>query len=72
LGNFISRKHEYQADEFAVQTTRSSKLADALKNLSTTHLANLKPHPLYVFFYYSHPPTLQRLENIHKLCQKPL
>jgi STE24 endopeptidase len=64
LGNFISRKHEYSADAFAVHTTQTTKLADALKRLSVNHLSNLKPHPAYVFFHYSHPPVLLRLHAI--------
>jgi len=66
-GNIISRKHEFQADEFSVVSTRGKLLKDALKRLSTDHLSNLKPHPAYVFFYYSHPPLLQRLAAIDKI-----
>ncbi len=66
FSNFISRKHEYQADEFATITYNGDALQNALKKLSVDSLSNLKPHKLYVFFHYSHPPLLQRLKAIDK------
>lgn len=61
----FSRRHEYQADRFAAETTGSPQyLADALKKLSATNLSNLTPHPFYVFLNYSHPALLQRLQTI--------
>lgn len=66
FSNFISRKHEYQADEFATITYNGEALQNALKKLSVDSLSNLKPHKLYVFFHYSHPPLLQRLKAIDK------
>ena len=59
--NIWSRKNEYQADGFARNNFSGKALGDALKKLSINHLSNLTPHPLYVFFYYSHPSLLQRL-----------
>jgi STE24 endopeptidase len=64
--NFISRKHEFQADEFATITYSGEELQNALKKLSVDSLSNLKPHKLYVIFHYSHPPLLQRLQAIDK------
>jgi STE24 endopeptidase len=60
-GNFLSRRHEYQADAFAAEHYDASALQDALKKLSVNHLSNLHPHPAYVFVHYSHPPLLKRL-----------
>jgi STE24 endopeptidase len=62
--NVLSRKHEFEADEFAARTADGNSLMQALKRLSTDHLSNLHPHPAYVFVYYSHPPLLKRLENL--------
>jgi STE24 endopeptidase len=62
--NAISRKNEFEADDYARDTTDKNALADALKKLSEKNLSNLNPHPLYVFVHYSHPPMLQRLENL--------
>lgn len=59
--NIISRKNEYEADNYAATTYNGAPLAQALKKLSTNNLSNLTPHPWYVFVHYSHPPVLERL-----------
>lgn len=64
--NILSRKNEYEADAFAAQNYQPEALASALKKLSVKNLSNLTPHPLYVFFHYSHPTLLQRLQNLKK------
>jgi STE24 endopeptidase len=70
LANYISRKQEFQADAFAVQSTGEREpFKKALIRLSTDHYSNLKPHPAYVFMHYSHPPLLKRLEAIDRLSQ---
>ncbi len=66
--NYVSRKHEHQADRFAVVTTgRPEELVSALKKLSVSNLTNLTPHPLNIFINYSHPPILKRIEAIRKV-----
>jgi len=68
---FLSRRHEFQADHFAVTTySGGSTLVEALKKLSRKNLSNLTPHPLYVFLNYSHPPVLQRIERIRRSAQE--
>lgn len=64
--NLLSRKNEYQADEFAAVNYKPEALASALKKLSVKNLSNLTPHKTYVFFHYSHPTLLQRLEHLKK------
>jgi len=64
--NMLSRKNEYQADAFAAEHFKPQPLASALKKLSVKNLSNLTPHPKYVFFHYSHPTLLQRLEHLKK------
>ena len=64
LMSMYSRKNEFEADAYARETFSGSALAEALKKLSVDSLSNLYPHPLYVFFHYSHPPLLKRLEAI--------
>jgi STE24 endopeptidase len=62
--SMYSRKNEFEADAYARETYSGPALAEALKRLSVDSLSNLYPHPLYVFFHYSHPPLLKRLEAI--------
>ncbi|MGC1242692.1 MAG: M48 family metallopeptidase [Chryseosolibacter sp.] len=62
--SMYSRKNEFEADAYARETFSGSALANALKKLSVDSLSNLYPHPVYVFFHYSHPPLLKRLEAI--------
>jgi STE24 endopeptidase len=69
--NIISRKHEFAADEFAGTNYRSESLQEALIKLSVHNLSNLRPHTAYVFFYYSHPPLLQRLNALKRLQIPP-
>jgi STE24 endopeptidase len=64
ISNYISRKNEFQADKFAKENYQPVFLAEALKKLSVKNLSNMMPHPVYVFFYYSHPTLLKRLEKL--------
>ena len=65
--NIFSRKNEYTADRFAGEKYNSESLQTALKKLSVDNLSNLRPHPAYVFFHYSHPPLLRRLKALEEL-----
>ncbi len=67
--NSISRKHEYEADQFATSLSKPGALQEALKRLSVTNLSNLTPHPWYVYVHYSHPALLQRLAALNKTQQ---
>ena len=62
--NFLSRKFEYQADDYAKDTFAAKPLITSLKKLSKNSLSNLTPHPAYVFMHYSHPPLIQRIRNL--------
>ncbi|MFM7431827.1 MAG: M48 family metallopeptidase [Flammeovirgaceae bacterium] len=64
LMSIYSRKNEFEADAYAKQTFNGLSLANALKKLSVDSLDNLYPHPVYVFFCYSHPPLLKRLKAL--------
>lgn len=66
LMSILSRKNEFEADAYARQTYSATALADALKKLSVDSLSDLYPHPLYVFFHYSHPPLLERLHALNR------
>lgn len=64
--NALSRKFEYQADDYAKENFNGLDLISALKKLSKNSLSNLTPHPLYVKIHYSHPTLLQRFLNLKK------
>ncbi len=65
LSQILSRKHEYEADRFAISTYKHPEaFITALKKLTVDNLSNLTPHPLKVFLGYSHPPVLKRIEAI--------
>lgn len=57
----LSRKHEFEADAFAVSQTSATDLSSALLKLYQDNASTLTPDPLYVKFYYSHPPASERL-----------
>ena len=67
LMNMLSRHNELTADRFAGRKYGASYLQSALKRLSVTHLSNLRPHPWFVFFHYSHPPLLKRLQALERI-----
>ncbi len=60
----LSRKFEYQADRFAASFGYAGKLITSLKKLARKSFSNLTPHPLYVFFHYSHPPLISRIKHL--------
>ena len=65
--NCLSRRHEYEADRFSVQTLRDGKpMEEALVNLTVKNLANLTPHPWYSAYHYSHPTPAERIDAIRR------
>lgn len=62
--NYLSRKFEFQADDYAKNTFAATPLMTSLKKLSKNNLSNLTPHPAYVFVHYSHPPLIERIRNL--------
>jgi STE24 endopeptidase len=70
FGNVVSRKHEYEADEYSVKTgNHPEALITALKKLCVDNLSNLTPHPMIVLLKYSHPPVIERIEKMRKIIQ---
>lgn len=63
----ISRRHEWEADEFARVHGQGKGISEALKKMSKHSLANLTPHPLVVFMEYSHPTLLDRVKHLENL-----
>jgi STE24 endopeptidase len=66
LMNHVSRRNEYAADHYVKENYDAKALIDALKKLSSNNLSNLTPHPVYVYFHYSHPTLLQRIKALNK------
>jgi len=60
----MSRKFEYQADNYAKDTYAGEPLITSLKKLSKNSLRNLTRYPDYVFMHYSHPTLLERIKNL--------
>ena len=66
--NILSRKHEFEADEYsAITLQNTSHMISGLKNLTVQNLGNLTPHPLPVFLSYSHPPILDRIKRLQNI-----
>ncbi len=71
IASAFMRKYEREADAMAFQLTGDPRpMIDALKRLAKDNLANLHPHPLYVRFYYSHPPLVERIEYLGRLADE--
>lgn len=60
----LSRKHEFEADAYAVAHSSGSALSSALLKLYKDNASTLTPDPVYVKFYYSHPPASERLARM--------
>ena len=61
----LSRKNEFEADAYALETTKKPEpLISMLKGLAASNLSHLTPHPLMVFLSYSHPPVAQRINAV--------
>jgi STE24 endopeptidase len=60
----ISRRNEFDADEYSTSTYPKGVMGSALGKISTDALANLNPHPLYVKVHYTHPPIIERLKAL--------
>jgi STE24 endopeptidase len=67
----LSRKHEFEADAYACRQASGGDLAAALLKLHEDNAATLTPDPLYVRFYYSHPPASERLAALARAPSSP-
>lgn len=66
ISSVLSRKNEYEADNFAKTNFDAKFLISSLKKLSVNNLSNLRPHKVYEFLHYSHPTVLKRIANLSK------
>ncbi len=63
-GNWLSRRHEFQADAYARAQVGASPLASAVTRLTRDNASTLTPDPLYALVHYSHPPVPERLAHL--------
>jgi STE24 endopeptidase len=67
ISNYISRRYEYQADEYAVTVTgKPDAFIRTLEKLTEQNLGDKEPHPFVEWFFYSHPSIKKRIEAIRK------
>ena len=65
----LSRRHEFEADAYAVAQTARADLSSALLKMYQDNASTLTPDPLFVKFYYSHPPASERLARMAQGAQ---
>jgi len=71
LGNILSRKFEFEADEYAViETKNPSAFKNTLEKLTDQNLGDKDPHPFVEWFFYSHPSIKNRVDAINKFAEK--
>ena len=70
IGNYLSRRHEYEADAFAAGEGYGKELISALKGLNKEALSDINPPPATVLLNYSHPTLSQRIEAIERAARK--
>ena len=69
ISSYISRKYEYEADDYAVTSTlKPAAFISTLNKLTDQNLGDKEPHPLVEWFFYSHPSIKKRIDAINKVC----
>jgi STE24 endopeptidase len=70
IGNALSRRHERQADSYAVSATGNpGAFSSALRKLAEKNLADPEPHPVIEFLFYSHPSISRRLTLVEAMTR---
>jgi STE24 endopeptidase len=64
MSSHFSRQHEFEADAYAVSQAQAKDLVSALLKLYEDNASTLTPDPLFVKFYYSHPPASERIARM--------
>ncbi|MFA6439064.1 MAG: M48 family metallopeptidase [Bacteriovoracaceae bacterium] len=69
LGNILSRKHEFEADRYAVERTKNTPaFISAMNKLAEMNLADRTPHPIVEFLFYSHPSIEKRIHAAESIA----
>jgi STE24 endopeptidase len=63
-----SRRHEREADDFAIAHSNAGRLAAALVKLYRDNASTLTPDPVHSAFYDSHPPALERISRLQRMA----
>jgi len=67
LESAMSRRFEWEADDYSLGLMETPEpICGALKRLASDNLSNLLPHPIYAWFYYSHPPLIDRITRLQE------
>ena len=66
LSNWISRRNEFQADDYARRTVGAAPMISALTGLARDNASTLTPDPLYALAHYSHPPVPIRVRHLRE------
>jgi STE24 endopeptidase len=66
ISNWISRRNEFQADDYARRNVAAHPMISALLRLSRDNASTLTPDPLYALVHYSHPPVPIRIQHLHE------
>ncbi|MFZ0455457.1 MAG: M48 family metalloprotease, partial [Ignavibacteriaceae bacterium] len=70
LTNILSRKYEYEADEYAIAATgKPASFESTLDKLTEQNLGDKDPHPFVEWFFYSHPSIKNRVSALKKFAQ---
>ncbi len=71
ISNILSRKYEYEADRYAIESTRKpDSFINTLNKLTDQNLGDRQPHPFVEWFYYSHPSIKNRIDAIEKFAKE--
>ena len=71
IGNVLSRKYEYEADRYAIESTRKPEsFINTLNKLTEQNLGDKEPHPFVEWFFYSHPSIKNRINAIKEFAQE--
>ena len=67
IGNWMSRRNEFQADDYARRHVAAAPMVSALLKLSRDNASTLTPDPLYALVHYSHPPVPIRIRHLQEM-----
>ncbi|MDY0083097.1 MAG: M48 family metallopeptidase [Ignavibacteriaceae bacterium] len=71
ISNILSRKYEYEADRYAIESTlKPDSFVNTLNKLTDQNLGDRQPHPFVEWFYYSHPSIKNRIEALEKFADE--